>query len=183
MNIDTLEYRNEHALCPKCLNKDVGSTTVGCISEPYKDTNHAHCKCGWEGIVHDLVPKVFGQFIVTLEDYIPLARSTSATKNEPVITKLLHAAFGLSTETGEFSDGLKRKLFYGKPLDLVNLEEELGDILWYIAEAMVALGVNPSSILKRNLAKLKKVRFPEGFNSNNALNRDLDKEREILEGE
>lgn len=43
----------------------------------------------------------------------------------------LHAILGMLTELGEFADVFKKHLFYGKPLDFANLEEELGDIGWY----------------------------------------------------
>ena len=47
--------------------------------------------------------------------------------------RLLHAQLGLHTEGGELADALKRHLFYGKPLDPVNIAEEIGDVFWYLA--------------------------------------------------
>lgn len=44
-----------------------------------------------------------------------------------------HAGYGLVTEIGEIVDAFKRQEFYKKPLDLVNLKEEVGDALWYVA--------------------------------------------------
>ena len=42
--------------------------------------------------------------------------------------RLMHAAFGLSTEAGEFLDAMKNMSFLsGKELDRINLREELGD--------------------------------------------------------
>ena len=54
-------------------------------------------------------------------------------------TRLTHAAFGLSSEIGEFNDALKKWLYYGQELDETNLAEELGDLLWYVALACNAL--------------------------------------------
>ena len=48
---------------------------------------------------------------------------------------LLHAGIGLATEAGEFLDAIKKHIFYGKKLDTVNLAEEGGDTLWYLALA------------------------------------------------
>lgn len=45
----------------------------------------------------------------------------------------MHVMFGLRTETAEIEDALKKHRFYGKPLDVVNIKEEIGDLLWYIA--------------------------------------------------
>ncbi len=50
----TPEYYERHNVCPQCGGKDVEMTCLGCIFEP--DTNQCHCKCGWRGICHDLVP-------------------------------------------------------------------------------------------------------------------------------
>lgn len=97
-----------------------------------------------------------------------------------VTARLLHAQLGLTTETGEFADALKKFLIYGKPVDRTNLIEELGDCMWYIAEAAAALDVSMEQIQTINIAKLTK-RFPEKFTEEKALNRDLDGERKTLE--
>jgi NTP pyrophosphatase (non-canonical NTP hydrolase) len=93
---------------------------------------------------------------------------------------LLHASMGLVTEAGEFQDMLKKHVFYGKPLDEVNLKEEIGDVLWYCAIALEALGTDFESVMETNINKLK-ARYPEKFTEDKAENRDLVKEREILE--
>lgn len=94
--------------------------------------------------------------------------------------RLIHAAFGMQTETAEFTDALKKSIFYGRPLDVVNLREEIGDILWYLALACDELGTTFEAEQARVIAKLK-ARYPDEFTSNAALNRDLDTERTILE--
>lgn len=94
--------------------------------------------------------------------------------------RLMHAAFGLSTEAGEFLDAMKKHVFYGKDLDRVNLREELGDLFWYIAIACDELNVEFEPIMQRNIEKLK-ARYGEKFTEEAAENRNLNKEREILE--
>lgn len=94
--------------------------------------------------------------------------------------RLLHAAIGLSTEAGEFVDMLKKHIFYGKPLDKVNLKEEGGDALWYLAIAFDELSTSFKEESDRNIAKLK-ARYSEKFTEELAENRNLDKERAILE--
>lgn len=51
-----------------------------------------------------------------------------------------HAGYGLVTEIGEIVDAFKRQEFYKKPLDLINLKEEVGDMLWYVALGYTGLG-------------------------------------------
>lgn len=95
--------------------------------------------------------------------------------------RLLHAAMGMQTEVAEFTDALKKSLFYGKPLDVVNLKEEIGDALWYIEVALDVLESTTEEEQARVINKLK-ARYPEKFTTEAALNRDLVKERQILEG-
>jgi len=98
----------------------------------------------------------------------------------PENIRLLHAAIGLATEAGEVQDALKKHLFYGKPLDKVNLAEEIGDLFWYCAILADTLGVSFDEIQEKNIAKLK-ARYGDKFTAAAALNRDLDAERKILE--
>ena len=124
-------------------------------------------------------------------EYQTLAERTSATSTvdgcamvnsriDARNTRLLHAGMGMATESGEFLDGLKKTIFYGKPLDIVNLQEEIGDLLWYIAEACNSMDINILTLMVRNIEKLQ-ARYPDKFSSEKAMNRDLQKEREILE--
>lgn len=95
--------------------------------------------------------------------------------------RLLHAGMGLVTEAGEFMDMLKKHIFYGKIIDFVNLKEELGDLLWYIGIAAQELGEESfERIMETNIGKLK-ARYGDKFGETQAENRDLVKEREVLE--
>lgn len=98
-----------------------------------------------------------------------------------VATRLTHAALGMNTEAGEFLDVIKKYLFYGKDIDYVNLREELGDLCWYIGLACDVLDTNFDEVQRQNITKLE-ARYPEKFDANMAVNRDLDKERKVLEG-
>ena len=122
------------------------------------------------------------------QEYVKLAIKTESTDFTAMNTRLendglkrlLHAGIGLSTESGEFLDALKKHIFYGKDLDRVNLAEEMGDLFWYLAIVSDELGVDMSDVMERNIAKLK-ARYGEKFSEEKAENRDLDTEREILE--
>jgi NTP pyrophosphatase (non-canonical NTP hydrolase) len=99
----------------------------------------------------------------------------------PSQCQLLHAGMGLVTEAGEFMDALKKHLIYGKPLDTVNLNEEIGDALWYIAMALRVTGMSFEDCMQLNIDKLHK-RFPDKFTETEAIHRDTVAERKILEG-
>jgi NTP pyrophosphatase (non-canonical NTP hydrolase) len=98
--------------------------------------------------------------------FIETGDGLGSAGDDRMYSRLMHAAMGMVTESGEFIDALKKLTIYGKPLDKVNLVEELGDLQWYIALACRALD----------------VRFPDKFTSEQALTRDLDAERGALEG-
>lgn len=115
--------------------------------------------------------------ITDLMDYYPVQERL---QNIHTI-RLLHAAMGLCTESGEFMDMMKKHILYGKPIDNVNLKEELGDLEWYVALAIDELKTSFGYIFETNIAKLR-ARYPNKFTEHDAMNRDLDKERSILEG-
>lgn len=119
----------------------------------------------------------------TLNEYQQAALRTLSDQCfvQTINPDLLHAAMGLVTESGELLDALKRRAFYGKALDEVNLIEELGDLMWYIAVACEALGTTIDAVCAANIEKLKR-RYPHRFTSEHAINRDLEGERAALAG-
>lgn len=100
--------------------------------------------------------------------------------HEPKMQKLLHAVIGIATESGELLDQMKKVVYYGKPLDRINIREELGDLMWYMAILMRELDLNLEEILELNIEKLR-ARYGDKFHASGALNRNLDEERRILE--
>jgi NTP pyrophosphatase (non-canonical NTP hydrolase) len=107
----------------------------------------------------------------------------SARTNADCGTLLLnniHMVLGMQTESSEIADVFKKKIAYGKEIDYVNVKEEIGDVMWYIANMCNINGWDLRDILDTNINKLQS-RYPEKFDSENALNRDLKKERKILE--
>ena len=80
------------------------------------------------------------------------------------IQRLLTASIGISAESGEFMEIVKKMIFQGKPCNEDNLEHlkiELGDIMWYVAQACMALEVDMNDVLDTNIKKLEK-RYPDG---------------------
>lgn len=101
--------------------------------------------------------------------------------SNPDTIRLLHGAMGLCTESAELLDMLKKHIFYGKPLDLVNAKEEIGDSSWYMGLIIDVLQTTFDEVLTVNINKLK-LRYPEKFTEFHAENRDLEAERNLLEG-
>jgi len=93
----------------------------------------------------------FDKRVYELESQIPVER-------------LLTAALGICAEGGEFTEVVKKIIFQGKPLNEENvfhMKRELGDIMWYIAQACMALDTDFNEIIEMNVEKLK-ARYPGG---------------------
>ena len=80
------------------------------------------------------------------------------------VERLLTAAVGMSAESGEFIEVVKKMIFQGKPVNeenLFHLKRELGDVMWYVAQACMALDTTFDEIVEMNVDKLK-ARYPGG---------------------
>ena len=80
------------------------------------------------------------------------------------IERLLTSGVGINAEGGEFLEIIKKMVFQGKPWNEDNREHliiELGDIMWYVAQATQALGISMEEVLDTNITKLSK-RYPAG---------------------
>ena len=99
------------------------------------------------------------------KDFISLADRMGALDREGAnIERLATAGIGLAAESGEFLEIVKKMVFQGKPWSDSNREHliiELGDVLWYVAQACMALGVDFEEVLEINVKKLEK-RYPTG---------------------
>ena len=90
------------------------------------------------------------------------------------IPRLLTAALGLTAESGEFTEVIKKIILQGKPYNednVFHMKRELGDICWYIAQACIALDTTFDEVLEMNVDKLK-ARYPGGeFDVHHSENR------------
>ena len=80
------------------------------------------------------------------------------------IERLTTASVGLAAESGEFLEIVKKMVFQGKPWNSDNREHliiELGDVMWYVAQACMALDVSFDDVVRGNVKKLEK-RYPGG---------------------
>jgi NTP pyrophosphatase (non-canonical NTP hydrolase) len=125
---------------------------------------------------------------ITSSNFVEKAIRTESNNMDDIISRitnhqfirLLHAGMGLTTEIGEFIDALKRYLFYGEDLDISNMKEESGDLMWYIAILVHTLKSNMDDIMTINIGKLK-ARYPHKFNKKDALIRDLENELKFIQ--
>src|SRR6056300_1260320 len=70
--------------------------------------------------------------------------------------RLLTAAMGICAEGGEFTEVVKKCVFQGKPMDehtIYHLKRELGDVLWYVGQACIALNTSLEDIIYMNIEK------------------------------
>lgn len=99
-------------------------------------------------------------------------------KDEPHIEKMSHALEGLISEVGEIADAIKRCKRYGFALDVENIREEVGDVLYYLSMMCDSTDSSLNQCAIDNVAKLSK-RYPEKFSEHHAAAR-LDKSAEGL---
>ena len=79
--------------------------------------------------------------------------------------RLITAALGLSSESGEFTEIVKKMFLQGKPPsedNIFHMKRELGDIMWYWSTACMALNLDPFEVIEENRAKLE-ARYGEQF--------------------
>ena len=99
------------------------------------------------------------------KNYYDFAQRIAILQDQDFPTeRLLTAAVGMSAEAGEFTEVIKKIIFQGKPVteeNLFHLKRELGDIMWYVAQACMGLGVSLDEVIEMNVDKLK-ARYPGG---------------------
>ena len=114
------------------------------------------------------------------KDFVNLAdRMVELDREGANIERLLTAGVGINAEGGEFLEIVKKMIFQGKPWNDANkhhLVTELGDLMWYVTQACMALDVSMEDVVATNVKKLEK-RYPGGsfdvFYSENRQEGDL----------
>jgi NTP pyrophosphatase (non-canonical NTP hydrolase) len=101
------------------------------------------------------------------KNYSPVAARLASN---PDLLRLLHGAIGMSGEAGEILDAMKKVYMYGKSADVAHFKEECGDLLWYMALFLDAIGSSFEEVMQMNADKLAK-RYPKGFTEKDALAR------------
>ena len=112
------------------------------------------------------------------KDFVYLAdRLVELDQKGANIERLTTAGVGLAAESGEFLEIVKKMVFQGKPWNDDNRKHliiELGDVMWYVAQACMALDISFEEVIEGNIKKLEK-RYPGGsFNIGDSENRAAD---------
>ena len=113
-------------------------------------------------------------------DFIAFSdRIVSLDEKGANIERLLTGAVGINAEGGEVMEIVKKLIFQGKPWDdknIYHLKRELGDVMWYVMQCLIALDSSMDEIVGMNVEKLK-ARYPGGefdpFYSENRQEGDL----------
>ena len=99
------------------------------------------------------------------KDFVYLAdRLVELDRKGANIERLTTAGVSLAAESGEFLEIVKKMVFQGKPWDEHNRKHliiELGDVMWYVAQACMALDISFDEVIEGNIKKLEK-RYPGG---------------------
>ena len=83
---------------------------------------------------------------------------------------IINASLGLSGETGELNDMIKKTIFHGHSIDLEKVKKEIGDIMWYVAMMCDSFGFEMEEVMQMNIDKLK-ARYPEGISEYDSQHR------------
>jgi len=114
------------------------------------------------------------------KDFVDLSdRLVELNREGANIERLTTSGVGLAAESGEFLEIVKKMVFQGKPWSDHNRKHlviELGDVMWYVMQACMALNITLDDVIAGNVEKLKK-RYPGGefdvYKSENRLEGDL----------
>jgi NTP pyrophosphatase (non-canonical NTP hydrolase) len=107
---------------------------------------------------------------IRMNEYQALAERTAGAGREGERRQIV-AALGLAGEAGEFANMVKKMIAHGHPITADELAEELGDVMWYLAEAATACGLALNDIAQMNVDKLR-ARYPDGFSEERSINRE-----------
>lgn len=93
---------------------------------------------------------------------------------------ILHAAMGISGESGEILDHIKKVTFNNRDFDTGHVIAELSDLFWYMNLMVHALGITWQQVIDTNVAKLS-VRYPGlVYSHDRANNRSTDAEAKAM---
>jgi len=100
---------------------------------------------------------------MTLNDYQSAAKTTAVYTSPE--QQLVCTVLGLNGEAGEVAEKIKKVIRDKNSIvtdaDRVEIQKELGDVLWYLAVLSDTLGLDLESVAALNLEKLKS-RFARG---------------------
>lgn len=126
-----------------------------------------------------VIRRIGGRNLNSTNDYVKevlKTKSNTLVKLDQKASDMLHSAMGVSTEAGELLDVIKKNIYYNKPIDIPNLKEELGDLLWYIGLMIQCLDSTFLEIMDMNVKKLSKRYKDQKYTDAQAIHRDVKNE-------
>ena len=111
-----------------------------------------------------------GTKVMSLNDYQVKSKRTlnqELTKEQTVSNMIM----GILGETGEVADIIKKHYYQGHDMDMEHIEEEIGDVMFYIVNLCNVLDLDLEALLYQNHTKLMK-RYPNGFTEKDSIERD-----------
>ena len=112
---------------------------------------------------------------MTEQQYRQATERTWNVKYNPMTPKeqeLSNIAMGIGGEAGELVDMAKKVIHHGHEMNKLELIKELGDLDYYLTRLKIFYGISTEEVRKANVMKLH-ARYPEGFNSEDSINREL----------
>jgi len=111
----------------------------------------------------------YGEFVHTVcskdsKEFEAFLRRMRELQMDINVPQLMTASMGLSSESGEFNEIVKKTFFHGEEMTeekRFHMQRELGDIIWYWLAAHLAMGFDPNETVAMNVEKLEK-RYPGG---------------------
>ncbi len=104
---------------------------------------------------------------MTLDDYQAMAQRTFQGEN----ACLENAILGIAGEAGEIVDYVKKVKYQGHTYDSQVMLDEMGDLLFYLANLARICGFTLQQVAERNETKLRE-RYPNGFEQVRSIRRD-----------
>ena len=118
-----------------------------------------------------------------LNKFQDMADKLMVIKHHDIDPVIEHSIDGIASEAGELVDAAKRVKWYGTDIDYTNILEECGDLMFYLDKLVRKCGSSFDEVMKMNMSKLAERYNNFEFTKEQAVNRDLTKERKVLEGE
>lgn len=117
----------------------------------------------------------------TLTKFQAMTDKLMVIKHHSIDPVIEHSIDGIASEAGELVDAAKRVKWYGTDIDFTNILEECGDMLFYLDKLVRQCGSSFEEVMQMNMSKLAARYNNFEFTKEQAVNRDLDEERKILE--
>ena len=111
-----------------------------------------------------------------LKDFIDRLENVKTNDSNINMSLLITSSLGLSSETGEFNEIVKKIIFQGKEMNqdnLFHMKRELGAIIWYWINACRSLHLDPYDVIDENVKKLKARYSKEEFSVQESENRKI----------